>query len=66
MSRRWVNILLMLAGFLSFVEIVQVKYFDNLIEQDQRFIKKITKLMMWASKPFIQQSPPLKESKRLI
>jgi len=61
-----INILLMLAGFLSFVEIVQVKYFDNLIEQDQRFIKKITKLMMWASKPFIQQSPPLKESKRLI
>jgi len=41
-----INILLMLAGFLSFVEILQVKYLNNLIEQDHRFIKKITKPMM--------------------
>ncbi len=36
----------MLAGLISFVEIFQVKYLNNLIEQDHRFIKKITKPMM--------------------
>ena len=41
-----VNILLMLAGLISFVEILQVKYLNNLIKQDHRFIKKITKPMM--------------------
>ena len=41
-----INILLMLAGLISFVEIHQVKYLNNLIEQDHRFIKKITKPMM--------------------
>ena len=45
-----INILLMLAGLISFVEIFQVKYLNNLIEQDDqqnhRFIKKITKPMM--------------------
>lgn len=37
---------LMLAGLISFVEILQVKYLNNLIEQDHRFIKKITNPMM--------------------
>jgi putative transposase len=41
-----INFLLMLAGIISFVEILQVKYLNNLIEQDHRFIKKITKPMM--------------------
>ena len=41
-----INILLMLAGLISFVEILQVKYLNNLIEQDHRFIKKITNPMM--------------------
>jgi len=36
----------MLAGLISFIEICQVKYLNNLIEQDHRFIKKITKPMM--------------------
>ena len=36
----------MLAGLISFVEILQVKYLNNLIEQDHRFIKKITNPMM--------------------
>ena len=40
-----INILLMLAGLISFVEILQVKYLNNLIEQDHRFIKKITNPM---------------------
>jgi putative transposase len=38
--------LLMLAGLICFIEICQVKYLNNLIEQDHRFIKKITKPMM--------------------
>ena len=41
-----INVLLMLAGIISFVEIVQVKYLNNIVEQDHRFIKKITKPMM--------------------
>jgi putative transposase len=36
----------MLAGIISFVEILQIKYLNNLVEQDHRFIKKITKPMM--------------------
>ena len=41
-----INLLLMLAGIISFVEILQIKYLNNLVEQDRRFIKKITKPMM--------------------
>jgi putative transposase len=41
-----INFLLMLAGIISFVEILQIKYLNNLVEQDYRFIKKITKPMM--------------------
>jgi hypothetical protein len=41
-----INILLMFASLISFVEILQVKYLNKLIEQDHRFIKKITNLMM--------------------
>ena len=41
-----INFLLMLAGLISFIEIFQVKYLNNLIEQDHRFIKKITRPMM--------------------
>ena len=41
-----INFLLMLAGIISFVEILQIKYLNNLVEQDHRFIKKVTKPMM--------------------
>ena len=41
-----INRLLMLAGLISFVEICQVQYLNNLIEQDHRFIEKITNPMM--------------------
>ena len=41
-----INFLLMLAGIISFVEILQIKYLNNLVEQDHRFIKKIAKPMM--------------------
>jgi len=41
-----INLLLMLAGLICFVEILQVTYLNNLIEQDHRFIKKITNPMM--------------------
>jgi putative transposase len=41
-----INLLLMLAGIISFVEILQINYLNNLVEQNHRFIKKITKPMM--------------------
>ena len=41
-----INMLLMLAGLISFIEICQVKYLNNVIEQDHRFIKKIKNPMM--------------------
>ena len=40
-----INLLLILAGFATMVDICQVKYLNNIIEQDHRFIKKITKPM---------------------
>jgi putative transposase len=40
------NCLLMLAGLIGFIEILQVKYLNNIVEQDHRFIKKITNPMM--------------------
>ena len=41
-----INMSLMLAGLISFVEILQVNYLNNRIEQNHRFIKKITNPMM--------------------
>ncbi len=42
-----INLLMLLAGWIGFfVEICQVKYLNNIIEQDHRFIKKITKPKM--------------------
>jgi putative transposase len=41
-----INLLLMPAGLISFIEIGQVNYLNNLLEQDHRFINKITKPMM--------------------
>jgi putative transposase len=41
-----INILLFLAGLLCFIDILKVKYLNNILEQDHRFIKKITKPMM--------------------
>ena len=38
-----INFLLMLDGLLSFIKIYQAKYLNNLVEQDHRFNKKITK-----------------------
>jgi putative transposase len=42
-----VNIYLMLVGWWwSFVDILQVRYLNNIIEQDHRFIKRLTRQMM--------------------
>ena len=41
-----IDMLLMLAGLICFIEICQIKYLNNLIEQDHRFIKKITQPMI--------------------
>ncbi|MDH3660161.1 MAG: IS6 family transposase [Alphaproteobacteria bacterium] len=39
------NMLFMILGFWRFIDILQVKYLNNIIEQDHRFIKKITRPM---------------------
>jgi putative transposase len=36
------NWLLMIHGWFWLIEILQAKYLNNIIEQDQRFIKKLT------------------------
>ncbi|SCN47413.1 Mobile element protein [methanotrophic endosymbiont of Bathymodiolus azoricus (Menez Gwen)] len=41
-----ISLLLILAGFATMIDICQVKYLNNIVEQDHRFIKKITKPMM--------------------
>ncbi|SDQ31717.1 IS6 family transposase [Pseudovibrio sp. Tun.PSC04-5.I4] len=42
-----INICHFLSGcWLSFIDIIQVKYLNNIVEQDHRFIKRITKPMM--------------------
>jgi putative transposase len=41
-----INLLFFLAGFLCVIDIIQVKYLNNIVEQDHRFIKKITKPML--------------------
>ena len=40
-----VNLLLFVLGFWPLIETLQVKYLNNIVEQDHRFIKKITKPM---------------------
>jgi putative transposase len=40
------NLLLILHGWYFLIEILQVKYLNNIIEQDHRFIKKITRPML--------------------
>jgi len=41
-----INILIFLASLLCFIDILKVKYLNNIVEQDHRFIEKITKPMM--------------------
>ena len=39
------NLLLLLSGWCCLIEVLQVKYLNNIIEQDHRFIKRITRQM---------------------
>jgi putative transposase len=39
------NILLLLHGWFWLIEVCQVKYLNKMIEQDHRFIKKLTRPM---------------------
>ncbi len=39
------NCLLLLNGWFWLIEVLQVKYLNNIIEQDHRFIKKLTRQM---------------------
>lgn len=41
-----VNTILKITGTGNLIEIRQIKYLNNILEQDHRFIKRITKLMM--------------------
>ncbi|NRA85931.1 MAG: IS6 family transposase [Rhizobiales bacterium] len=41
-----INCQLIINGWFWLVEVLQVKYLNNMIEQDHRFIKKLTKQMM--------------------
>ena len=41
-----INILLFLAGWAFLIDLLQAKYLNNRIEQDHRFIKKITRPML--------------------
>lgn len=52
------NCLLILNGWFWLIEILQVKYLNNIIEQDHRFIKKLTRQMR-GFKPFISASVTL-------
>ncbi len=40
------NILLFLVGWIYLIESMQVKYLNNRVEQDHRFIKKLTNPML--------------------
>jgi putative transposase len=40
------NALFFFAGLYCLIDIIQVKYLNNIVEQDHRFIKKITKPML--------------------
>jgi putative transposase len=40
-----INCLLILSGWFWLIEVLQVKYLNNIIEQDHRFIKKLTRQM---------------------
>ena len=52
------NCLLLLNGWFWLIEILQVKYLNNIIEQDHRFIKKLTKQMK-GFKSFLSASATL-------
>lgn len=52
------NCLLILNGWSWLIEVLQVKYLNNIIEQDHRFIKKLTRLMK-GFKSFISASATL-------
>ncbi len=40
---QYMNVLLVLHGWFWLIEMLQVKYLNNIIEQDHRFIKRITR-----------------------
>ena len=46
-------------GLFWLIDILQVKYLNNIIEQDHQFIKKLTKQIMKGFKTFISASATL-------
>ena len=57
-----VNTILKITGSGKMFEILQVKYLNNILEQDHRFIKRVTRPMM-ASRRFTPPQPPSQESR---
>jgi len=43
---QWTNVMLKFANDSKLIKILQVKYLNNIVEQDHRFIKKLTRPMM--------------------
>ncbi len=43
---RWTNVILKFVNGSKLIKILQVKYLNNIVEQDHRFIKKLTRPMM--------------------
>ena len=43
---RWTNVMLKFVNGSKLIKILQVKYLNNIVEQDHRFIKKLTRPMM--------------------
>ena len=56
---QWANVMLKFTRSNRLIEILQVKYLNNIIEQDHRFIKKITRPML-GFKAFHSASATLK------
>ena len=54
-----VNCVLILNGWFRLIEVLQVKYLNNIIEQDHRFIKKLTRHMKGAKCTLVQPLQPL-------
>ena len=42
----WTNVMLKFTSDSKLIKILQVKYLNNIVEQDHRFIKKLTRPMM--------------------
>lgn len=57
-----VNMILKITGTGKMIELLQIKYLNNILKQDHRFIKRITN-QCWSSRHFIQPQQQSRASK---